>query len=55
MNLVNGLAHHEFHSSVDRAPTRCIGGHSFDSSRDSEFFSRGGLPYGRDGDARRKF
>ena len=39
MNLVYGLALHEFSvAQVDRAPARCLGGHSFESCRELRFF-----------------
>ena len=42
INLVNGLARHEFlGSSVDRAPARCLGGHGFDSRPSIFPFSHG--------------
>ena len=39
MNLVYGLALHEFSvAQVDRAPTRCLGGHRFEFCRGLRFF-----------------
>ena len=39
MNLVYGLALHEFSvAQVDRTPTRCLGGHRFESCRGLRFF-----------------
>ena len=40
MNLVYGAVLHEsLHSSVDRAPTRCSGGHRIESCRGLKIFS----------------
>ena len=39
MNLVYGLALHEFSvAQVNRAPTRCLGDHRFESCRGVRFF-----------------
>ena len=39
MNLVYGLALHEFSvAQGNRAPTRCLGGHGFESCQGFRFF-----------------